>query len=187
MSLMPLMTSLNAFLFLKETNERSLQYVQYSSKGIYYLLDYPKNDITGTGDKLKDVPYRALCSIMACESNCCTGEIDNMICGTAQECKAFLDSTRRGNVAAAVVIPIAVTFIFLVAFFLLWKKFKVLLSLSALLAFICMFVITIPFVIWYVWKYKTLGENDSEKYLFCFILLFYIFLSFFCYKNCFYI
>lgn len=161
LSFVPLIT--NTSNFLPEKTQRSLQYVEFSSNGIYYLLEYQKNDITGTGDKLQDVPYKALCIIKACENSCCTGDITNMQCGTAEECKTYFDSTRRGNVAAAVIIPIAVTVIFFLVFFLLWKKYNVSWDLSALLSFICMFVITIPFVIWYVKKYKPLDENSTDK------------------------
>lgn len=149
--------------FLWETNQRSLQYVEFSSKGIYYLLNFEKNDVTGTGDKLQDVPYKAICIIKACENSCCKGDIDKIQCGTADECKIFLDSTRKGSVAAAIVIPIIVTAIFFITFFVLWKKFNVAWELSALLAFICMFVVTIPFAILFLIKYKPFGENIAKK------------------------
>lgn len=172
------LTTQKASVFLQETDQRTLQYIEYNPKGIYYLLEFPKNDITGTGDKLQDIPYKALCIIKACESACCTGDITSMKCGTAEECKTFFDSTRRGNVAAAVIIPIAVTAIFFVAFFLLWKKFKVSWDLSALLAFICMFVVTIPFVILYVWKYKPFVANSADKYKNSYFLVFFLIFTF---------
>ena len=162
LSFIPLITS-DAYNFLQKTSQRSLQYMEFSPKGIYYLLDYPKNNITGTGDKLQDVPYKALCVIKACDSACCIGNIDSLQCGTAEECKAYVDSTKRGNVAAAVIIPIAVTVIFFVALILLRKKFKVAWDLAALLAFICMFVVTIPFVILYLRRYKPFEDKNANK------------------------
>lgn len=149
--------------FLTKSNQRNLQYVEFWSEGIYYLLDFPKNDVTGTGDKLQDVPYKALCIIKACENSCCTGEINQMQCGTADQCREFLDSTKKGNVAAAVVVPIIVTAIFFIAFFVMWKKFNVAWELSGLLAFICMFIVTIPFVLLYLVKYKPFGTNHVDK------------------------
>ena len=148
--------------FLPKEMDRNLQYVEYSSKGIYYTLVYPKNDITGTGDRLQDVPFKALCIIKSCTSGCCIGEINNLQCGTVDDCKIYFDSTRTGNVAAAVIIPIAVTAIFLAALFILRKKYNVAWDLSFLLAFTCMFVITIPFVIWYLCKTKPFGKSDKE-------------------------
>lgn len=151
------------FSFLNKNNDRELQsYVEYSSNGIYYNLKYPKNHITGSGDKLADVPYRVLCIIKACES-CCVGEINNLQCGSAEECKTYLDSTRIGSIVAAVIVPIGVTCIFIVAYLILNKKCKLPWDLSLVLAFTCMFVITIPFVIWYVMKKDSCCNKKDTK------------------------
>lgn len=160
-SLMSLITPQSNFLNLH--NERNLQnYVQYSPNGIYYTLKYPKNDITGSGDKLADVPYKVLCVLKAC-STCCVGEINNMKCGTAEECKTYLDETRVGSKVAAIIVPIGVTIIFIIAFIIFYKKYKLSLGFSLLLAFICMFVITTPFVIWYMKSKDSCCKNRDSK------------------------
>lgn len=157
MSFIPLVLMSN---FLPVSIPRGLQYVEYPPKGVYYEITFLKNSITGTGDRLQDVPYKAICVIKTCQSNCCSGDINNMLCATVEDCKMYFNSTRKGNIAAAVIIPIAVTAIFLSAFLLLFMKFKVNGWISAFIAFICMFVITIPFVIWYLWKNKSLAITD---------------------------
>jgi hypothetical protein len=85
-----------------------------------------------------------------------------MQCASGDDCKMFFDSTRKGHLVAAVVIPIAVTSIFLVAFLVLFLKFKVNGWIAAFIGFICMFVVTIPFVIWYLLKNKPLGISNKE-------------------------
>lgn len=146
---------------LPKSNLKSLQYIDYSSSGVYYELTFPKNSITGTGDRLQDVPYKTLCIIKSCASNCCTGDVNNMQCASSDDCKMFFNSTRKGHVAAAVVIPIAVTGIFLAAFLVLFLKFKVNGWIAAFIGFICMFMVTIPFVIWYLVKNKPFGISDK--------------------------
>lgn len=158
MTFIPLVLMSN---FLPNSNQRDLQYVEYSSTGVYYELTYPKNSITGTGDKLQDVPYKALCVIKSCISNCCYGDINYMQCASSDDCKMYFDSTRRGNVAAAVIIPIAVTAIFLTIFLVLFLKYKVNFWIASFIAFISMFVVTIPFVIWYLIKNKPFGINNE--------------------------
>ena len=153
--------------FLENLNTRNLQdYIKYSSGGVYYLIDFPKNDITGTGDKLQDVPYKTLCIIKNCPSTCCTGEINELVCGTQEQCKQFYDNSIVGNVVAAIILPIFFIAIFFIAFHCFYKRSKNW-ALSALLAFCCMFILTIPIVIWYIWKFKPFGEDEEKKeYLF---------------------
>lgn len=160
MTFIPLVIMSN---FLPKSNSRNLQYVEFSTNGVYYELTFPKNSITGTGDRLQDVPYKALCVIKTCPSNCCSGDINNMQCATVEDCKLYFDSTRKGHVAAAVIIPIAVTAIFLTAYLILFLRYKVNGWISAFIAFICMFVVTIPFVIWYLIKAKPFGICDKAS------------------------
>jgi len=165
-SLIPLITISS---FLPQSKDRNLQnlqnlsYTEFSSKGIYYKVEFPKNDITGTGDKLQDIPYKALCLIKSCVSGCCEGDIDKIQCGTEENCKNYYDSTKKGNVAAAVIIPILVTAIFLITSFVLRFKYHIEWDLSLLYGFTCMFVITIPFVIWHIMKTKPFGKFDGKK------------------------
>lgn len=150
-------------LFLQTPNPRNLQdYIKYSNDGIFYKIEFPKNDITGTGDKLQDVPYKTLCIIKNCPNTCCLGEIDALVCGTKEECKQFYDTSIVGNIVAAVIIPIFILSVFILAFYCFYKRSKNK-GLSALFAFACIFIITIPLVIWYLWKYKPFGEDEEHK------------------------
>lgn len=140
------------------------QYIKFSSDSIYYKLKFMKNDITGTGNRLKDVPYRTICVLKNCPNICCIGDIDSMVCGGKDQCKEFYDDSIYGNIVAAVIFPILFLGIF-VFFYCVFNKIsdgknK---ALSALLAFSCMFVITIPFVIFFIWKFKPYEENDSNN------------------------
>lgn len=154
--------------FFSETQARNLQYTQFSSSGIYYTLKYPKNDITGTGDILQDVSFKVMCVIKKCPGGCCIGELNNVQCATAEDCKMYFDSTRVGNVAAAIIIPISVTALFIIFLILFLKKYKLACDISFLLAFTCMFVITIPFVFCYIKKnFKSISKkNEKDRYLF---------------------
>lgn len=166
-----IITLINSILFSplngniqKTRNLQELDYIKFSSDSIYYKIKYIKNDITGTGNKLQDVSYKGLCIIKNCPNLCCIGEIDSMICGSEEQCKEFYDNSISTNVALAVILPILFLAIFLIAFHLFNKnsnsKNK---ALSVILAFSCIFIITIPFVFLYVKMFKPYEE--SEKHL----------------------
>lgn len=147
--------------FLRNINERILQtqnYIKYTGSGIYYKIDYPKNDITGTGDILQDSPYRALCIVKQCPNICCLGEINGLTCGTATQCKQFYDTSIIPNVVSAILFPLFFLGIFLIAYFCFYKKSNKK-CLSAALAFACIFIITIPFVLLFIWKRKLFPIN----------------------------
>ncbi len=148
--------------FLNSQFLRNLQYAEFSSNGVYYLIDNPKNSITGTGDRLKDTPYKALCVIKDCPSGCCIGEINNLECGLPEDCKMYFGLIRRGHVSAAVLIPIAVTAAFFVGLFVMRIVFKATWTISLLTAFTCIFIITIPFVICYFYKNKKLINCEKS-------------------------
>jgi hypothetical protein len=156
--LLPLLISST---FLKNINERYLQtqnYIKYTGSGIYYKIDYPKNDITGTGDILQDSPYRALCIVKQCSNICCLGDINSLTCGTREQCQQFYDTSVIPNVVGAVLGPLIILAIFLIAYFcFLTKSNKK--CLSALLALACIFIITIPFVLFFIWKRKLFSIN----------------------------
>jgi hypothetical protein len=158
--------SVSSFLEGSENKETRIQdYVKFSSSGIFYNIQFPKNDITGTGDILLDSPYRSLCIIKNCPNKCCTGEINALVCASQEQCKEYYDAYSVGNVIAAVIFPVfffTVFLIFLICFYKKTKKF----GLSALLAFGCTFIFTIPFIIYIIWKYKLFklfGEEEQEN------------------------
>jgi hypothetical protein len=51
-----------------------------------YLVD---NSLTGTGIKVKDTAYKAICSLLECSSGCCYGDINTMTCGDKPTCDNF--------------------------------------------------------------------------------------------------
>jgi len=131
--------------------------LQFAMNSIYYNIPYPANDLTGTGDKLKDVPYKVLCKILSCNSGCCVGELDNMVCGSADNCQVYSNYAKIPGVVAAIVVPIGV-FILLVAFCIYLVKYqKYTLCGAVCMCFGCLFIVTIPLVLYYLFCKK----NDS--------------------------
>jgi len=128
-----------------KTKNRNLQ---YAANSIFYNLAYPANNITGTGDLLKDVPFKVLCKLLACNSGCCVGEIDNMRCGIANDCQVYLDYSKIPGMVVAIVVPIAV-FLILTALFVFLYKFKNYSCCSAFCMCLgCLFIVTIPVVVY---------------------------------------
>lgn len=128
--------------------------LQYAVNSIYYNLAYPANNITGTGDLLKDVPFKVLCMLLACNTGCCVGEIDNMRCGLAADCQVYLDYSKIPGMVAAIVVPIGV-FLLLTALFIYLHRFRKYSCCSAFCMCLgCLFVITIPIVAYYIFCKK---------------------------------
>ncbi len=144
-------------------NKNDKRNLQFSLNSIYYNLPYPANDITGTGDKLKDVPFRVLCKILACESKCCVGEIDNIRCGLLEDCLIYSDYSKIPGMICAIVIPIGVFIIlvFLFVFLLKYKKYDWSVALCMCLG--CLFILTIPVVIYYYFSRRNSAVTVSEK------------------------
>lgn len=145
----------------KESNRN----LQYALNSIYYNKVYPANDITGTGDKLKDVPYKVLCKILNCVSGCCVGEIDNMRCGAAADCKVYSDYSKLPGMIAAIVVPIGF-FILLVAFcYYLMKYRKYSFSSAFCMCLGFLFILTIPLVLYYLLckKENRVGSKTINK------------------------
>lgn len=140
-----------------------LDYIKFLPDSIYYKLKYIQNDMTGTGNKLQDIPYKTLCIIKDCPNICCIGEITSMKCGTKEQCKEFYDTSIYPNVVAAVIFPILILSIFIISYLILNKIYKKNKCLSALLAFCCMFVFTIPFVILILICFKPYEEPDKKE------------------------
>ena len=124
--------------------------LQFSLNSIYYNIVYPANNITGTGDKLKDVPYKVLCKVLSCVSSCCVGEIDNMQCGAAADCKVYSNYVKMPGIIAAIVVPGGV-FILLIAFCIYLMKYLKYSFCGALcMCFGILFVVSIPVVLYYL-------------------------------------
>jgi len=126
-----------------------IQNKKFVSNSIYYVTKFPKNNISGTGDKLNDIPYRAICLLKNCNSGCCVGEINFMTCGLEINCTAYKDHEFNLVAAPAAIIPICVLFFLFVFILIFTKRNKYSFCKSVLLAVICLGVITIPFVLYY--------------------------------------
>ena len=137
--------------------------LQYSTGSIYYELQYPINNLTGTGDRLKDVPYMVQCNILRCESGCCVGEIDKMSCGPAADCAIYLSSFETGT---TIIIACVIVFFFLILLILAItfnKVFKFSICASVCLSLGCMTIILIPCVIYFTIKEgKNACKNKSK-------------------------
>lgn len=158
------MTIFFSNILTKENKARNLQKKRdFSSNSIYYLTKFPFNSVTGTGNELNDIPYRALCITRKCDSGCCVGKINQMQCGTAADCKTYNNYEYFLMIAPATLIPISIL-IFLSLFILLFTKRNQYSFLkSFLLAFICLGIITIPFVLYYARKAAPKKKKKIEN------------------------
>ena len=136
--------------------------LQYSLGSIYYQLEYPMNVLTGTGDRLKDVPYRVKCKLQKCETGCCVGEIDNMTCGAADDCTIYLDASKIPYLLTAIIIPIGIFVIFIILLITFLKVYKLSIGLSFCFALGCLTIVLIPCVAYFVYK-ESKDENKNDK------------------------
>lgn len=160
------LTSLISSSFTKTSLENVPQKrnLSYNIGSIYYELLYPLNDLTGTGDRLKDVPYKVQCKLLKCESGCCVGEIDKMRCGPDADCAIYLDSVNVGitQIVVPVVVGLFLIFLILVITFKIVFKFSICASICLSLG--CISIVLIPFVIYFICKEKkNVTEIESLK------------------------
>ena len=135
----------------------------YSLGSIYYELVYPINNLTGTGDRLKDVPYQVQCKIKKCDTGCCVGEIDNMTCGLKANCVLYLDESKLPTLLAGIIIPLALLIIFIILFITFTKVYKLPTGQSICFSLGCFTIILIPFVAYFVYKSGTKGTEENVK------------------------
>ena len=147
-----------------ETTKRLSQTrsLAYSIGSIYYELTYPINNLTGTGDKLKDVPYQVQCRIKKCESGCCIGEIDGMLCGAAADCAIYLEKSKETSLIVSIVVPIGLLIIFLILFITFKKVYKISTGKSICFALGCLTIVLIPCVAYFVYQ-GSKNESTNEK------------------------
>ncbi len=134
---------------VKPQTDLIIRNLQFSSKSVYYIKPFPKNNITGTGDMMEDSAYDALCKILSCDSGCCVGNIDSISCGDGALCLVYIDYEAARVIAPAVIVPIFVILFvtLLILIFIMRNKYSF--WKSFLLAVLCLFVITIPCVLYY--------------------------------------
>lgn len=147
-----------------QLNKNQSRNLQYSIGSVYYELQFPANDLTGTGDRLKDVPYKVKCKILACETGCCVGEIDKMSCGPQTDCAIYSESVRILTISIAVPIVVGLFIIFLILFFTFLKVYKLSCCLSTGLSLACFIIILIPLVIYLVYI-QNKSVTSKEKNL----------------------
>jgi hypothetical protein len=146
---------------IKEKSNSKERNLQYSSESIYYELKYPINNITGTGDRLKDVPYNVICKIMQCIP-CCKGDIDKMVCGGPDECNTYKNDKKKPNLLISIILPIGIFIIFLIIFstFLIVYKYSFGYSILFTLAFMTIFLI--PYFAYLAYKKSKEIENKEK-------------------------
>jgi len=155
-------------------NHRNLQ---FSSKSVYYKIPIQKNNVTGTGDIMNDVPYKALCSILNCSSGCCIGEINLISCGDKATCDSFYNYKNIPVIVPAVIVPIFVLFFLIFLILLFSKKYGFSYLISLILAILSILIITIPCVLYYVKKngtnFDSKVKHRKQKYYKIFKILFF--------------
>jgi len=149
--------------FQPEYHNQNIRNLQYAIHSVYYNIVYPANDITGTGDKLKDVPYKVLCKLKSCDTGCCVGEIDYMSCGLASDCRIYSDYSKIGGMVAAIVIPIGVSILLILLFVFLFKVKKYTCGSAFCLCLACLLIIPIPIVLYYCFCKKNSSVTTEDK------------------------
>lgn len=83
---------LNLIFYISSSSDKFITPFEF----IYYEKKiYLDNDLTGTGNKLKDVVYLALCKTLKCPYDCCHGPIDQLKCADEVNCKNYKDIAYR--------------------------------------------------------------------------------------------
>lgn len=125
------------------------------------------NDITGTGNKLRDIAYLASCISLNCDYKCCQGGLSNMTCGSEQLCK----SLRELNVIRHIEIIIGVILAYLLIP-IFWVIVKVLEKNNQKSAFnffskilvVYMGVLIPPYgIVIFIEKIYCPGKNDNSN------------------------
>jgi hypothetical protein len=75
-----------------------------TSKSIYYSVPFTYNNITGTGNKLRDDAYRVICKSLNCESGCCAGDTNSMRCGVTEDCLKWVNWVKSWTIAIIVLV-----------------------------------------------------------------------------------
>lgn len=161
------LTNLTTSSFAKQVSNRATppltRNLEYSLGSIYYELVYPINNLTGTGDKLKDVPYKVQCKILECDTGCCVGEIDNMVCGVAQDCAVYLEKSKEAGLIIAIIVPVSLFIIFLILFITFKKVYNISTGKSMCYALGCLTIILIPLIAYLIYKRKENATSNPKQ------------------------
>ncbi len=85
---------------LNDNNDDTTDIVSYPTNhlsrsngrnSIYYNKPFDiSNNITGTGNKLRDVAYSSSCFLLKCATSCCEGPLRDIKCGIQKNCDEYL-------------------------------------------------------------------------------------------------
>ena len=135
----------------------------YSLGSIYYELEYPINNLSGTGDRLKDVPYQVQCKIKKCDTGCCIGEINNQKCGLQADCALYLDESKKPTLLAGIIIPVGLLIIFIILFITFTKVYKLPTGQSICFSLGCLTLVLIPCVAYFVYQEGKNGNTNKKS------------------------
>lgn len=79
------------------------------------------NNLTGTGNRLKDSVYNAICSTLKCNTLCCEGHINQMTCGKEENCVKYQEYLEMVKIITATVIPWGIALVISIMGFC-WSK-----------------------------------------------------------------
>jgi hypothetical protein len=95
-------------IYLINTQNSTASFTPFYTLGSAHI----NNNITGTGNLLKDEAYRSVCTMLNC-LYCCQGDINLMSCGTERACRRH---GRSNTLYYAIIIPLSILFAPLGAF-----------------------------------------------------------------------
>lgn len=122
---------------------------------IYSLHFDTHNNITGTGNKFRDLVYNQLCINMHCETNCCEGYINEMRCGVQMNCDKYIKYKRLTVIILGVVLSIVVVSWILMGVARCLNKENNKTSLTIIIVIICLIYLPITLfvlMIYFTWK-----------------------------------
>jgi hypothetical protein len=93
--------------FIINTNGESVRknnFIEADNFFYYTRIFEEENDITGTGNKLKDVVYNSICMSLKCKNICCNGLINEMQCGNKNNCKDYWEAASHKEIIDMILI-----------------------------------------------------------------------------------
>lgn len=126
----------------------SIEPVTNSRPFFNYEPPFISNNVTGTGNLLRDIVYRSQCKLLSCDS-CCTGALStNISCSTSSVCQEFFGflTFKNAILPSIIVISIAlVAYLFFLFFYCMRIKSKKEAVIQATLTFL--FLVLFPIVV----------------------------------------
>lgn len=161
-------------LFLIERITSTEKFEYENRMGSRSYLNYQKrseldNDVTGTGNKLKDIAYISACMSLQCEFVCCKGSINEMKCGDKQDCMVYRNKKIKKEIMN-VVLTISPFYILIPVFWIISKcaerkeNYKVFLTFSKILnVYMCLLLPPYGIVVLLERIFKKNGSSEESK------------------------